>query len=356
MNKKRTIESNPTVKEIRVLQHDLVDAWDTFVLNSTHSSIYHLSIWRNIISDLFGHDCYYLYAISGTTNIVGVLPLVRLKSMLFGDYMVSMPYFNYGGAIADSAYIEEALMKHAINLVNNTGVEHIEFRDTKPRNNVWKVRMDKVSMVLDLPESSDVLWRELGSKRRAQIKRPLQENVNIIVGSINLLDEFYNVFACNMRDLGTPVYAKEFFKEILNSFNETSHIVIIRLNNTAVSAAFLLGWRDRMEIPWASTLREANPLGINMLLYWEVLKLSIEKGYKYFDFGRCSIDSGTYRFKKQWGAEPHQHYWHYWLRSNDELPQLTVSDSKYQIAINIWKHLPVWLTKLIGPRIVKNLP
>ena len=159
-----------------------------------------------------------------------------------------------------------------------------------------------------------------------------------------------------MRDLGTPVYGMSFFREILQCFSEQSNIIVVHLERRPVAAAFLLGHKDTLEIPWASTLRNVNHLSINMLLYWEVLKFAIENKYKYFDFGRSSKESGTYRFKQQWGAKPKQLFWHYWLYENTELPQLNPKNPKYSLLIAVWKKLPVNVTKVIGPRIVKNLP
>ena len=159
-----------------------------------------------------------------------------------------------------------------------------------------------------------------------------------------------------MRDLGTPVYSKNLFKNILNNFPESARIIIIQLNNKPVSAAFLIGYKDKLEIPWASTIKEVNHLSINMLLYWEVLSFAISKKYNFFDFGRSSINAGTYKFKKQWGAQGKESYWHYWLDENTEMPSLNPNNPKYKLVISIWKKLPVSLTRIIGPSIVKNLP
>jgi serine/alanine adding enzyme len=164
------------------------------------------------------------------------------------------------------------------------------------------------------------------------------------------------VFAKNMRDLGTPVYGKAFFRHILQTFPDNSRIIIVRLNKHPVAAAFLLGHDTTLEIPWASTIKQVNHLSMNMLLYWEVLKFAIGSNYRFFDFGRSSKDSGTYRFKQQWGAKPRQCYWHYWLRGGGELPALNPNNPKYKALITLWKIMPVWLTKWIGPGIVKNLP
>lgn len=327
-----------------------------FVENCDSSSVYHLPEWCGLINRVFKKETYYFYAESNSEEIIGVLPLIRLKSHIFGDYLVSMPYFNYGGAIANDATIENDLINIAANLAKEIGANHIEFRDSKIRSNQWPARTDKVNMIMDLPGDIDSLGKNIGSKRRSQIKRSLREGAEKLIGGHELIDEFYEVFSTNMRDLGTPVYGKNFFIEILKTFPDLTRIILIRIKGKAAASGFLIGYRNKMEIPWASTKRQYNPYSVNMLLYWEVLKYSIENDYKKFDFGRSTIDSGTYRFKKQWGAKPIQSYWYYWLRDSQTMPNLTTSNPKYQLAIKIWQRLPLFIANYIGPKIVKNLP
>ncbi len=329
--------------------------WNQYVTNHPAASIYHRFEWKQLIQNTFGHQTYYLAARNTNNEFVGILPMVRLKSRLFGDYIVSMPYFNYGGAIANSAAIEQQLMQEASKLAKQAATHHVEFRDNIEREG-YPARTEKVCMILDLPGDADSLWQQFTPKLRAQIKRPQRENPEIKIGSENLLDDFYYVFSRNMRDLGTPVYSKRFFKNILRCFSNESRIIIVSLNQRPVSAAFLIGHQTLLEIPWASTLRETNQLSMNMLLYWEVLKFAISEGYTQFDFGRSTRDAGTFRFKRQWGAEPTQLYWHYWLRENDQLPALNPDNPKYALAIKLWKRLPLFVTTILGPSIVKNLP
>ena len=295
---------------------DEIDAWNTYVACHPAASIYHRAEWRELIHKTFGHECIYLFARDRNKGIVGVLPLVRLKSRLFGDFIISMPYFNYGGAIADHPLIEQRLMETANAHAARAGCSHIEYRDTIPRAGL-PVRSKKVCMLLPLPDSHQALWRSFTSKLRAQIRRPQREQPDIMCGGPECLDDFYAVFARNMRDLGTPVYGKSFFTNILQTFPLQCTIVSVRLNGKPVAAAFLIGHGGRLEIPWASTIREVNHLSMNMLLYWEVLKLGIDRRYREFDFGRSSRDSGTFRFKQQWGAQPQPLYWHYWLRAGE---------------------------------------
>ena len=329
--------------------------WNPYVTAHPAASIYHRLEWRELIQKTFGHPCYYLAARNPGGDIVGVLPMVRLKSRLFGDYMVSMPYFNYGGALADSAGIEQQLMQQAGKLAEKLATHHVEFRDNIAREG-YPVRTEKVCMMLELPADVESLWQQFTPKLRAQIKRPQRENPAIKTGAEDLLDEFYYVFCRNMRDLGTPVYSKRFFRNILQHFPEESRIITVSLNSRPVSAAFLLGHQHMLEIPWASTLRETNHLSMNMLLYWEVLKFAVESGYTRFDFGRSTRNAGTFKFKRQWGAQPRQLHWHYWMQGNEALPALNPDNPKYAMAIALWKKLPLWIANTLGPGLVKNLP
>lgn len=331
------------------------EEWNRYVESNPAASLYHRAEWQALIKETFGHSGYYFSARDKTGNITGVLPLIRLRSRLFGDFMVSMPYFNYGGAVADHPLIEQHLMEAAAQQGARIGVSHIEFRDDTPRREL-PARTEKVNMILHLPDNQDELWQSFTPKLRAQIRRPQREKPQVLMGGVEYLDDFYAVFSRNMRDLGTPVYSRTFFRNILDSFPDTSQLIVVRLADRPVAAAFLIGHRDTLEIPWASTLSDVNRLSINMLLYWEILKYAIKQGYRNFDFGRSSKDSGTYRFKQQWGAQPRPLYWHYWQASGDTLPSLNPDNPRYALAIKVWQRLPLTVTTALGPLIVKNLP
>ena len=251
--------------------------------------------------------------------------------------------------------IEQQLIQAGTELAKDLGLSYVEYRDNIPRD-AYPVRTNKVNMVLQLPGNHDALWQKFTPKLRAQIKRPQREQPQILEGGEEYLNHFYTVFSRNMRDLGTPVYPRSFFRHILNSFPGACRIVVILHDRKPVSAAFLIGYHDTLEIPWASTIRDVNHLSMNMLLYWEVLKYAIDKHYRQFDLGRSSKNSGTYRFKQQWGARPRQLYWHYWLKQGTELPALNPDNPRYALAIKIWRQLPLAMTTWLGPLIVKNLP
>ena len=329
--------------------------WDDFVAGHPAASTYHAWHWRDLVSREFGCDTCYFAATDASGTWRGVLPLVRLRSYLFGDFLVSLPFFNYGGALAADAVVEDALMGAAVDLARRLGVQHVEFRDQAPRSG-WPVRTDKVAMLLNLAPTVDEQWSALGSKLRAQIRRPEKEGAVTRFGGADLVADFYRVFARNMRDLGTPVYARSLFTRIARQMPDQARIAVVYIRNEPVAAGFTLRHGDCLEIPWASSLRDWNRVGVNMQLYWAVLKDAIERGVCQFDFGRSTVDAGTYRFKAQWGAKPRQLYWHYWLPEGRELPGLSPNNPRYAKAIQLWQKLPVWVANLIGPRIVRRLP
>ena len=344
-----TDSNNPLL--IRPIEREGESEWDAYVNAHPRGTIYHTIPWRRVIERAFGHPTFWLAGRDSVGQIVGVLPLVRLKSFLFGDYLVSLPFVNYGGALTNHPRIWEDLFAHAGELGKQLGCSHVEFRDDIDPATSCPTRRDKVVMELDLPDEADVLFKAVGSKLR-----PSKEQATVHHGREELLDDFYKVFSRNMRDLGTPVYGRSFFRHVLGGLPDTSRIIVVRHHETPVAAGLLIHHRGRVEIPWASSIRSYNRIGVNMLLYWEALKSSIQAGETVFDFGRSTPDSGTFRFKEQWGASPRQLFWHYWLPEGADLPGLTPDNPKFRIAINIWKRLPVAVTQVFGPRIVRNLP
>lgn len=331
--------------------------WDKYVLNCPESSVYHLSKWQSVVRSSFGHQSYYIMSVDEEGQCNGVLPLVHMTSLVFGNFFVSLPFFNYGGICADNPVIADRLWKRAVELAVLKRGSYIELRSNRELPWSLPVKTGKVCMELNLPNAPETLWKSFGSKLRSQIKRPLKEGMTFKIGGIDLLDSFYSVFSENMRSLGTPVYSKSFFRAVLTEFPQSAQIcAIFDFLGNSVAAGFLLGFRDRLEIPWASSRRTHSHLSPNMLLYWASLSFAVEEGYKVFDFGRSTLGEGTFKFKQQWGAQPVQLYWYYWLSKGRTLPNLNPKNPKYSLAISIWKRLPLPITNWLGPRIVRNIP
>lgn len=332
-------------------------AWDSYVARQAHASIYHLAGWRKIIEDCFCHKTRYLYATGDGGEVCGVMPLVHHDSLLFGSVLYSLPYFTYGGIVADTVEAEERLLTEAIRVARDVGAKHLEIRQEAPCHADLPAKTNKVSMRLALTKNAAELWERLPSKLRSQIRKPSKEGMTVAFGGDVQLDGFYDVFCRNMRNLGTPVYDKGFFRAIIQGFPSQAQIcTVYSQHNRPVASGFLLGFKDRLEIPWASSLRAFSRSSPNMLLYWSVLEYACRNGYAEFDFGRSSKGEGTYRFKEQWGAQPSQLYWCYWLSRGTPLPELNPKNPKFKLAIAAWRRMPLSLTKAFGPLIARNLP
>jgi len=354
--------------ELRALENARECAeWDAFVEAHPMGNLYYQSAFLDSIRKSLGHRILLISARDKNTGaLVAVLPLIEQKSRLFGHLWTSIALVNYGGVLANAKETEQALLEFAHTSAKTEGVKRLEVRGLYERPVNWAVSKEKASMWLPLPDSHnpDILLSSFKAKLRSQIKKGYTPHVRSESGGKSLLDDYYSVFSRNMRDLGTPVYGKSLFAGLLKDLGDKAKLVVIYYDDAPASAAFLIQNHDTMEIPWASTIREYNRHNLNMVLYWEVLKISCAAHCKVFDFGRSSIDASTYRFKKQWGAQPIQHYWYSVEPAEQNLPATPEANSsaantqnpKFQLLIRIWQRLPVWLANLMGPHIVKYIP
>ncbi|MET0656968.1 MAG: FemAB family XrtA/PEP-CTERM system-associated protein [Steroidobacteraceae bacterium] len=330
--------------------------WDAFVQGHVLASAYHRAAAVEIGARAFKLRTYYLTARDADSRLVGVLPLVEQSSFVFGRFLVSVPFFTYGGVLANDEHTARALTSQAADLAQRRKVAHVELRHMQESELGLAQRTDKVSMMLELPPTMDELLKRLGSKLRSQIKKADKEVPEVQWGGAELVRDFYSVFAPSMHSLGTPVYPRRFFDAACTAFGELASILIVRVNGVVQAAALLVRHGHRIEVPWAAATEAGKRSSINMFMYREMLRYSIDRGATVFDFGRSTVDSGTYRFKAQWGAKPVQLYWHYWLPQGAEMPRLNNANPKYALAVQCWQRMPLWAANFLGPMISRSLP
>jgi FemAB-related protein (PEP-CTERM system-associated) len=312
--------------------------------------------WLTVLEQGLGHTPYCLEAVQdGETR--GILPLAYVHSLLFGRFLVGLPYLNYGGVFADDEKTAHLLINRAVELADELGVRHLELRHERPSDHpALTARLtSKVHMRLALPSSPGQLWDRLSAKVRNQVRKGQKCGLTLTWGGEDRLAEFYDVFSENMRDLGTPVYGRELFRSIVRHFAEGAEFCVVRAEGVPAAAGLLLhGW-GVTEVPSASSLRRYNATCANMLLYWCLLERAVQRGQQVFDFGRSTVDGNTYRFKKQWGAEPAPAAWQFHVRRGS-MGDLRPENPRYQRFIRMWQRLPVAVTRMVGPRIVRGIP
>lgn len=344
----------PETLRIESFQGD-AEEWDASVRAFDDATFCHLYGWRAVMEDALGHETHWWTAVDSSGEVRGLLPLVRVRSVLFGDYLVSMPFLNYGGPIG-TLEARRRLAGHAAELAQELSVDLLELRARTelPAEDLVPNRR-KVTVVKSLPDSKDELWEDgLRSKVRSQVRRPMKEGMEVRFGA-ELLEPFYEVFATTMRDLGTPVLPKAFFETIRDHLAAASLFAVVELDGEPLAAGCGLFHGGELEITWAGASREHSRLAPNMLLYWGMMEEGVRRGMDTFNFGRCTPDSGTHRFKRQWGTEDQPLPWLQWSPSG--VASTPNPDSpKYRLATDLWSRLPVGVANRLGPPLSRVIP
>lgn len=358
---------------IRPYCHKDRSAWDEYVLNHPRGSAFHFSAWAEAVSNAYDFEGCCLVARSGKGGcgtIKGILPLVHhhLPGGL-GRALVSLPYCDAAGPLADSDTIARQLLLKAFGLARQRSARNVSIRSAIPFAGIDGAltrHPEKVRMILRLPDSSDKLFSEFKAKLRSQVRKPFRDGLYHEIGGRRLLRAFYPVFAENMRDLGSPVHSMAWLSSLLEGYGNRAHVVVVRLpDKTPAAGGIILCHPGQVSVPWASSLRRYNPVNPNMLLYWTFLKFACDMGYPRFDFGRSTIGEGTYRFKEQWGSTPHAIHWcGFTARKTDRLetavcpvppPRPGKPGIDRETIETIYRNIPLPLSRGIGNSIRKYI-
>ncbi|MFQ5863475.1 MAG: FemAB family XrtA/PEP-CTERM system-associated protein [Candidatus Brocadiales bacterium] len=326
------------------------EAWDYYVKNSPSGSVFHLYHWKNVIRESYGHTPYYL-AVKKNENIVGILPLYLVEVPFFGFSLVSAPYLDYAGICAEREDVCNTLLEKAVELSREKGVKLLNLRELNEEK--WPelvTNLDKVTMELELDSESDKVWKKIPSERRNRIRKAEKAGLHVEVHGAERLEDFYCIYSTNMRDLGSPAHSLLFFQKVFQYFPESAQLFLVFDGKKVVGAAVCLKFKKTMTIPWVSSLRNYFHLYPNNVLYWEAMKFGCHNGYQILDFGRSTIGSGTFEFKRRWGCQVKQIYWNYIMFNGCRAPGADPQKMWYAgLATRAWQNLPLPLANTLGP-------
>ncbi|MCZ6593931.1 MAG: GNAT family N-acetyltransferase [Bacteroidetes bacterium] len=314
----------------------------------------HALQWHDAFREAYGHTPLYLSA-ADVEQEGAILPAFVVRRPFQGPGVCSMPFLDTGGPCSQTAAISRQLVAELVRRAANIGARAVELRCIESLDIEIPANLDKVTMILPLPDDPQVLWQGLKAKVRNLVRKAERAGLTVEFGGMELLDAFYAVLAVNMRELGSPVHSKAFFGAILQAFDQRARLALIRKDTTVVGGLLAIEFNGTLSVPWASSLREYFRLSPNMLLYWQTLRQACLDGVSRFDFGRSSRGVGTYRFKKQWGAEEVQLYWYDIPVKNKSIRKMSGNSSGGKLVTSIWKHLPLQMTMWLGPKIRKYL-
>lgn len=341
--------------KVSICQEQDRRSWDAYADSKPEASQYHQWARGLAIEDTFGHQLYRLAALDDG-KIQGILPLVMMRSRVFGSFLVSMPFASHGGVVATTPDARDALLSSAIALARELRANHIELRQGAPCDLPWPSTTAKVRMEVALPSTAKELWDRLSSRMRNKIRRARKSGLHAEWGGAESLDVFYPIFAENMRNHGTPVYPRRWFENFfLYGSNQTS-ILSVWDGERPVGAGVVTAHRGTVEWPWCATLRDSPCKYANAFLYWSLLAWATQNKFQRVDLGRCTPGGGTHKFKRLWGCEETPLHWYHWLSKGTRLPELRPDSSRYHWATQLWRRLPLAVANRMGPHIVRSIP
>ena len=334
-------------------RHD--SAWDDYVSAHSDGTPFHLTRWRDAVARAFGHPSLFLGAFR-KERLCGVLPLVHLKSRLFGNILSSVAFAAYGGILADDSEVFDALLakaRLAARLYQTDWLE-LKFLEEPPCRLPGQDDL-YVTFVKEIFPDPQKNYAAIPRKQRRMIRVGQKAGLVARTGH-SCLDDFYEIFAVNVRRLGTPVYSRRWFSELLGAFGENAEIMVVEYRGKVVSGVLSLYFRDTVYPYYAASLTEYRRYAPNDFQYWELMTRAAARGCKRFDFGRSKRDTGQFHFKRHWGFTPRPLHYRYILNRVSELPALNPLNPAYRRKIEAWKRLPLPVTKILGPQIVKYIP
>lgn len=327
--------------------------WNAFVANCPEATFFHRPEWQTILRDVFRHDTYFLY-VEQDGEISGILPLAHVKSILFGNALVSLPFTVYAGIAATSTEAVSALEEAAQDLARELGVEHLEFRNLAPRHAEWPTQDLYVTFRKQIFPDADANMKAIPRKQRAMVRKGINNGLISQVDPSS--DRFFSLFASNVHRHGTPALPKKYFDTLLRLFgNDCEILTVCSAEGKPLSSVLSFYFRDEVLPYYAGDDEDARHLAANDFKYWELMRRSSERGVKIFDYGRSKVGTGPYAFKKNWGFEPQSLFYEYCLYKRESIPQNNPSNAKYKMFIEAWRRMPISLANAIGPHIVRNL-
>lgn len=359
----RTTCDSASAASVQIVQFDVdsktenVQPWNDYLESYQQhcggATFYHRVQWEKVFA-IYNLKLLRLMALRDG-KVVGVLPLVWQKHWLLGNQLVSLPWFDSTGILADDAEARDALLRSACLKAEQCGAATLHLRQNEPVDDWGLARTDKVTMCLRLESDPDVLWQRLFPRVRNRVRKAEQYGLQVEAGGTEFLSDLYRVYSTNMRDLGSPSHSRRFLQTVLETFPDETHIHVVRLGKKAIGAAMTLAVGQTLEIPWVSCLRTYNLYCASHQLYWAIVQQACRDGFRQFDFGRSTVDSGTFVYKQRWGAEPVQLYWYTMNPRDGRGVGSGRPEESFSLGRKAWTFLPLWLSRAVGPRIIRNV-
>jgi len=339
--------------QIRELDDATEPEWEAYVADHPQGSFFHKAGWRRVIQRTYGHTCRYLIA-QGENDVVGVLPLVHVRSRLFGNALISTGFCVHGGVLADTPEIAAMLAKRAAEMGAELKVDYVELRSDEPRFDDWLLKTDVyATFERALSENEDENLKAIPRKKRADVRKSIKASLLVETGAP--VEAFYQIYAHSLRGLGTPVFSRRFVHALVEEFGNDVEISLVSKDGEPVSTLLSFYFNDRVLPYYGGALPSARRLHAYDYQYWTLMCRAVERGARVFDFGRSKLGTGAFDYKKFWGFEPTPLNYQYHLVRGNAVPDINPNNPKYQRMVRIWRRLPLGVSTVIGPWVARQL-
>lgn len=338
--------------EVLALQSKDIARWDAYVENNGSSTFFHRAGWKRVLEESFGHNVQFLFA-ERDGEIEGILPLAQVKSFLFGNNLVSLPFCVYGGVIADNSEAASLLIESATLLAKELKVDSLELRNTLASGQDWPTKSLYYTFRRSISDDNEANMLAIPRKRRAMIRQGIKGE--LISEEDNGWERVYNTYAESVRNLGTPVFSAKYFRVLREVFKDDCRVLMITHEGKDVAGLMSFYFKDQVLPYYAGSYDSAKAHKAHDFMYWELMRRSADEGVKLFDFGRSKEGTGPFLFKKGWGFEPENLHYEYYLVKADSIPEVNPNNPKYKLFIDMWKKLPVPVANKLGPLLSRSL-
>jgi FemAB-related protein (PEP-CTERM system-associated) len=329
------------------------DAWNAFVRSHPDGTFFHLAEWQYVLKTAFSHRPFYLLATSSEGGIRGVLPLAQVKSLLFGNALVSTPFCVYGGIVAVDQVARAALEQAAVELAQQLNVDHLEMRNRKRQHPAWICKDLYVTFRKQIDADAEKNMLAIPRKQRAMVRKGMKAQLRAEIDAD--VRRLYDIYSESLRNLGTPVFSKRYLELLQQTFGDACDVVTILKGDNAVASVLSFYFRDEVLPYYGGGTQAARAVAGNDFMYWQVMERAREKGCRIFDYGRSKRGTGAFDFKSYWGFEPEPLYYEYFLVKRTTMPNLSPTNPRFGKAIELWRKLPLKLTQIVGPVVAKYL-
>lgn len=357
-----TVLARPKANGVSLLGDDAqsIRKWQDYVAHNPNATIYHDIAWREIFGRALGYRSYYLVAEAGDGAVTGILPLFRVPSLLGRPRLVSVPFRDRGGVVADDTESFRALVDAATSMLGRLGGAGLELKTLVPYpedalRDTGLRRVDHwLHSRVDLAEIANrTLQKALRDKMRA-IRQGIEAGLHFedMTDRPDAVARWHRVYSASQHSLGVPAFSRRFFEAMIASLAPRGLLRLYVVTNAAgkdVAATIVLNDRHVSIYAYSASDPAERSTRPNDFMLYNLYGALIQAGQLAFDFGADSPDQeGLLRFKRKWQASQ-QPIPFYYLGKGD--PADTDSSShRFDLARGIVRAMPLAASRaLLAP-------